>query len=554
MNEEFHNLPQGIDPEFLRKILRDRKTMIALTRRSFFWFFYFYFSRYLKYPIAPFHLKMIEIAQDEKIKRAGVMAFRNSAKSTILNTAYALWAVMGIQQKKHVVIASQTQQRAKDHLMNIRKEIESNQLLSENLGPFRETEDRWHASTLIVTNYGARITAISVEEGIRGLREGPYRPDVIIADDIEDSSSVKTRESREKSFNWFSGELLPLGEVDAKVIILGNFLNQNSVLSRLEEMIKTGKMKGIFLRVPIVDENNNISWPGKFPSLEAIEDLRQSIGNELTWQRDFLLRAIPDDYQVILPQWIKRYDAFPQDSELKYRYTLISIDPAISQEESADFTAMIPVSVYGQRENLKVFIHPEIVNERLTVQSIKEKAKFLSQNLGRGTLAKILVEEVGFQGIIPQELKGENLPAEGCKIQGDKRERLSIAASLMEQGKVFFPKQGAEKLIGQLLGFGIESHDDLVDAFSLVMIEIIKRENGGRFFLLRADGKDFFSSPPTTPKDNKPKPEDPRPGLLPEKIELPWNDEKELKRLERQADLECMRKSEFERSDGAKQY
>jgi len=170
MNEKIQNLTNEIDPEILKQILKDRKAMTALTQRSFFYFLYLYFGRYLRYPIAPFHFEMIRIGQDEKIKRAGVMAFRDSAKSTILNTAYALWAIMGIQQKKHVVIASQTQQRSKDHLMNFRKEIEGNQLLSENLGPFRETEDRWHASTLILPNYGARITAISVEEGIRGLR------------------------------------------------------------------------------------------------------------------------------------------------------------------------------------------------------------------------------------------------------------------------------------------------------------------------------------------------------------------------------------------------
>jgi len=75
------------------------------------------------------------------------MAFRGSAKSTILNTAFALWCVMGTPQKKHVVIASQTQQRAKDHLINARKEMENdnNKLMRENMGPYQETEDRWHS-------------------------------------------------------------------------------------------------------------------------------------------------------------------------------------------------------------------------------------------------------------------------------------------------------------------------------------------------------------------------------------------------------------------------
>ena len=133
MNQEVNNLPEGINPETLKNILNDRKALIEATKQSFFWFFYVYFGRYFTYSVAPFHRKMIKIAQDETVKRAAVMAFRGSAKSTILNTAFALWCVMGATQKKHIVIASQTQQRSKDHLMNIRKEKLKNQLLLKTL-------------------------------------------------------------------------------------------------------------------------------------------------------------------------------------------------------------------------------------------------------------------------------------------------------------------------------------------------------------------------------------------------------------------------------------
>lgn len=214
---------------------------------------------------------MIKIAQDDSIKRVAVMAFRGSAKSTILNTAFALWCVMGLPQKKHVVIASQTQQRAKDHLMNVRKEMENdnNKLMRENMGPYQEGEDRWGSNILIIPKYGARITAISVEEGVRGLREGPHRPDLIIADDIEDSNSVKNIEGRDKTYNWLTGELIPLGDINTRIIILGNFLGEDSVLSRIEDKIKNKVMDGVFLKVPIIYEDGIISWSGKFPDVES---------------------------------------------------------------------------------------------------------------------------------------------------------------------------------------------------------------------------------------------------------------------------------------------
>ncbi len=466
MNKEFQNLPNEINPEILKQILKDRKIMTVVTRRSFFYFFYTYFGRYIKYPIAPFHFKMIEIGQDETIKRAGVMAFRNSAKSTILNTAYALWTIMGTLQMKHVVIASQTQARTKDHLMNIRKEIEKNRILSENLGPFREIEDRWHATTLIITNYDARITAISVEEGIRGLREGPHRPDLIIADDIEDSNSVKTQKSRDDTFNWLTGELLPVGDVNTKLVLLGNYLHEDSVLSRIEKAIKSGGMEGVFLRVPLLDENNKITWPGKFLTMEAVEQFRQSIGNEFTWQRDFLLRAIPDDYQIVRPEWIQYYDRLPPEKPF---YTIVAIDPAASLKNHADYTAIVSAQIFEDENGIQAYILPNPINKKLEFPEIIQHIQRVVDLYEKEGGVKILVENTGTQLYISQELKDRYyLVEKNFKIKGDKGQRLWGASLPIQKRRILFPQSGCELLIKQITGFGIERYDDLVDAFTMI--------------------------------------------------------------------------------------
>jgi len=422
---------------------------------------------------------MIKIGENENIKRAALMVFRGGAKSTILNTAFALWSLMGSPQKKHIVIASQTQQRARDHLMNIRKEIENNKLLSENLGPFRETEDRWHASTLIIPKYEARITAISVEEGVRGLREGPYRPDTTICDDIEDSNSAKTLEGRDKTFNWLTGELLPLGDINTKVLILGNFLQEDSVLSRIEEKIKKGEMDGVFLKVPIIDEDNKIAWPGKFPNLQSVEELRKSIGNEITWQRDYLLRAIPTDYQIIHPDWIQFYDKIPEERDC-FRGIFMGVDLAISQEKTADYTAIISALISGNKENFRVFILPNPINRRMnfpeTLLQIKET---YNTNKKIYPLVEILVEDVGYQRAVVDQLDNEGYRANGIKVSSDKISRLATISSLIKTGKILFPRKGAGALIKQLVGFGVERHDDLADAFSIVGHKAIEEDKPG---------------------------------------------------------------------------
>jgi phage terminase large subunit-like protein len=84
------------------------------------------------------------------------------------------------------------------------------------------------------------------------------------------------------------------------------------------------------------------------------------------------------------------------------------------------------------------------------------------------------VENVQAQDFLVQELKRQLLPVMGVRPQGDKRERLSLASKFVFNGNVLFPRQGAEELIRQLIGFGLERHDDLADAFSMLVLKTVE--------------------------------------------------------------------------------
>jgi hypothetical protein len=42
---------------------------------------------------------------------------------------------------------------------------------------------------------------------------------------------------------------------------------------------------------------------------------------------------------------------------------------------------------------------------------------------------------------------------------------LQVVAPYIKNGTVLFPRSGCEQLLGQMFNLGVESHDDLVDAF-----------------------------------------------------------------------------------------
>jgi predicted phage terminase large subunit-like protein len=55
----------------------------------------------------------------------------------------------------------------------------------------------------------------------------------------------------------------------------------------------------------------------------------------------------------------------------------------------------------------------------------------------------------------------------------DKRARLHVAARYIKMGIVKVPRAGCEQLITQLLGFGIEKHDDAVDALVYLILGFV---------------------------------------------------------------------------------
>jgi len=458
----------------INKILNDNKLRRALTRRSHFWFFNLYLAEYVEFETADFQKEIFALTEDESIKLLVIMAFRNSGKSTIMTLSYPIWAILGKQQKKFVLIFCQTQSQARQHMHNLKVELERNKILRRDLGPFEEPNDEWRAFSLVLPKYNARITAASLEQSIRGIRHKQYRPDLIICDDLEDLSSVKKRESRDKVERWLVGDMIPAGSEKTKIVLAGTLLHRDSLLMRLKQKIEERKMKGVFKEYPLIDNGGKVLWPGKFKAEEDIESFRQTIGDERAWQRECLLRIIPDTYQVVHKGWIKYYDQLPnQEGKTEYRYTWTAVDPAISEKDTAALTAMVSAQIHGHGEKLKIYILPNPVNERMDFPKAVERIKEISRILGKGAPTKVFIESVAYQASLAQHLEHQGYPVEGVKISGDKRERLSLITPLIKNGTILFPQHGAEELIEQMLGFGIEKHNDLVDAFTLLISKIL---------------------------------------------------------------------------------
>lgn len=275
------------DKKLMEIIVNDRKIRAAISRADHFWFFNIYFPHYLSYPPALFHREMFKLTQRDDLKLLAIMAFRNSGKSTIMNLSYSLWSVLGKFQKKFVVIVSQTRSQAEGHFSNILYELKNNDRLSSDLGPFEVNQDPY---SVLLKRLNAKIMFMSRSQRIRGMRHGPHRPSLIILDDIEDSKMIESELDRKVTYEWFETEIIPAGDSNTTIVVLGNLLHEDSLMMRIRINIRSGKTPGIFKAYPLLDDLDQILWPEKFTE-EDIKRLKEKTSDELVWRKEYLLRV-----------------------------------------------------------------------------------------------------------------------------------------------------------------------------------------------------------------------------------------------------------------------
>lgn len=456
-----------INSEDWNNLKTDRNSRLAVTSESFEWFFSLYFASYIKYDTAPFQREMMQMASNPSIEQMGVMAFRESGKSSILTTAFPIWAITGSLQKKFVVIIGRTQELAAMHLRSIADAL-GDDLVKKDFWPYEVEQNITNAGSIVLPKYNARIVAFGREQTIRGLRHGAHRPDLIIMDDVEDTSSVRSPESRDANYNWFTSELIPIGSDNAKYIFIGNLVHEDSLMSRIRNEMESNERSGVFLSYPIM-ENDEPLWKARFPDKKAVEKLEKKVGDPVTWMREYMLRLISDEPELITKDMIHYYDKRPDPLRDQHHRIIVGVDPAISMKSRRDKTAMVAIDVIGEGDSKKFYVRPFPINKQIDVIDTVKQILFYNKNLKR---PKFYIEQVAYQQSLVQllERSGEIISVKGIHPTKDKRERLAMIVYAIDQGKILFKDTGCEELIRQLTNFNTVAHDDLVDALTMAIL------------------------------------------------------------------------------------
>jgi predicted phage terminase large subunit-like protein len=168
----------------------------------------------------------------ERGRRLALAAPRGEAKSTICAHIFVLWCVVH-ELVHYVPIIQVSHDQAVRTLEAIKDELESNARLCMDYpaacGPGRV----WNAG-VAVTARNVKLQALGSGTRFRGLRHGPWRPDLVVMDDIENDENVASPEQRDKLERWMNRAVLKLGPPDGSltVLLIGTVLHYDSVLAR----------------------------------------------------------------------------------------------------------------------------------------------------------------------------------------------------------------------------------------------------------------------------------------------------------------------------------
>jgi len=457
-----------------------RKWRIQRTIDDPFEFGRIYFPKYWFQASPDFHKDIIDLATHkneeewqgkENLNTLVIAAPRNHSKSTLITFLYVIWSLV-TQRKFFVVIISDIARISTSHSRNIKEEFEMNDKLVNDWGivlgrdwdnfdgAARGEKEKWTDEEFVIgfrkwdkTNnkWGneledrAKILARMANNPLRGLRFGFRRPDLVIADDLENDELVDTSVQRQKLASWWDSAVEPMIEPPpiGQIILVGTVLHYGSLLNQMlarPDLYVTRRYQAIITEQD--EEGNKYQaplWPERF-SLDRLRAIRAK--NVLAFQKEYMNDPRDDTSRTFRSSWIQWYDA----NDLGYRPVskrwyfkgkpltfFTGVDWTVGKDDAADFFSLIMI---GKTPDLDIVVF-DIVNQRMDVAN--QLNRIIQQNQSY-PIQMNGIEGNGFQHVLIQQvMRRALLPIREIRHYAKKKKQIRIEgmSPLFEQGKIF---------------------------------------------------------------------------------------------------------------------
>lgn len=486
----------------------DRAARRKKSVNDFQFFSQTYFPHYSVRDPADVHRYLYEklpaaVKENRGVKIA-VAAPRGEGKSTIVSLQFLLWAAI-FKRKKYIVLIGDVYAQAATLLAAVKSEAESNPRLATDYPKDVGIGPMWRESRIVLRG-GTKIHALGSGQKIRGLRHGPHRPDLIVADDLENDEHVRTLEQRRKLRAWFSAAVRHAGPPDGSMdtIVVGTVLHYDSLLAGLLASASWHRRKFAAIeqwpdRMDLWDRFSEIAAEEGDAAARAFYAARKSAmdaGAKTSWPAaraliDIMLARAEDPVSFATEQQ-NSPSASPDAvfaGSLQYWSRLPAdllcfgaVDPSLGKKGGGADPSAVLVGGLDRAARGRRALH--VIEARIGRRKPAEIIALIIDLQRQYQCFVWAVESVQFQEFFRDRLieksteDGIPVPAVAVQPNTDKRLRIESLQPHVDNGLILLDRQH-KTLIDQLEHYPHVAHDDGPDALHMLWSIAVSRGMGG---------------------------------------------------------------------------
>ena len=402
-----------------------------------------------------------------------------------------------------LVLSSNTLEKAKGLLADIRAELSANQRWIDDYGSL-PVEGAW-ASEHFQIKGDVGFWAFGRKQSPRGIRIGPNRPNLAITDDIDDQELCRNQKRVRDVVKWMREDLYGTRDIARQswLLVIGNRIHPQSCLAHVVGDLEVGDKpnpkvrhsKVFALQDPATGKMSLRpdavpAWRERF-TREQVEQAMEDLGSETAAMREYFHQH-SEEGVVFQPEWMTYAERLPLKS---YEQLVVYGDPSWKDTEASDFKAIAAVgrvakTYRGDRAKPgEIHILRAWVRRTSALAMVQAFYDFFEE-FGRGARYYIeagLMQDLLFRDEFVAEghARGYQLPIRLDKRKKpDKVTRVENLGPLMERGLMKFCErlrndQDGKRLRNQFLGFP-HVEDDGPDACEggVSLLQKVARSSG----------------------------------------------------------------------------
>lgn len=419
----------------------------------------------------PLHRRVCDfVTNNVDRKKLLILLPRGTFKSSIVTVGYSLYRIVQ-DPNDRILIANATYPMATQFLGQIKNHLQRNEELKGIFGDFAKDADQWREDKIFIGGDKAYVAKEPTvwAQGVSANVTGSHF-NIAILDDLVNDTNIGTKEQIEKVKQYYRQVLDlvdPMPSGHRRVIIIGTTWHWDDLYAWIQETPEIAQDFEI-LKLPAYTgewRKGDLLFPTRL-SWEALEQQKRQQG-AYHFSAQYMLDPIPTETQVFRPPFKKYEETDIRGLDLR---KFITVDPAISEEKSADYSAMTCVGVDVNNDWYILDIWRDRCQPKRLIDQIffwNEKWKPVSVGIETVAFQKAL------QYFLYDEMKKRNRTIPLMELKNNDRskdERIRGLQPRYEMGSIFHPQQTfvpeIENLEDELRRFPKNAHDDIIDSLA----------------------------------------------------------------------------------------